>query len=110
MIRSNFQPRYNIAPTQLSLIIRVTNGRCELCDMRWELLPSWAKSPGDGSPMINARAETVATSRAYRAAFESRPCLVVADGFYEWKKIGPKEKRPYFITTKGNAPFAFAGL
>jgi putative SOS response-associated peptidase YedK len=57
--------------------------------------------------MINARAETV--RQKFKAAFEQRPCLVVADGFYEWKKQD-KEKQPYFITRKNNAPFAFGGL
>jgi putative SOS response-associated peptidase YedK len=56
MIASNFLPRYNIAPTQLSLVIRETNGRRELEEMRWGLLPSWTKSPSDDARMINARA------------------------------------------------------
>jgi putative SOS response-associated peptidase YedK len=73
-------------------------------------VPSWAKDLNIGSSMINAKAETVAEKPAFRAAFKSRPCLVVADGFYEWKKLGPKEKQPHFITTKANAPFAFGGL
>src|SRR5262249_18631514 len=59
--------------------------------------------------MINARAETAASLPTYRAAFKARPCLIVADGFYEWKKLGPK-KQPYFITRKDGKPFAFAGL
>jgi putative SOS response-associated peptidase YedK len=110
MIRSNFLPRYNIAPTQCSLVVRENGGRRELAELRWGLLPPWAKSAAAGARMINARAETVATSRAHRTVFEKRPCLVVADGFYEWKKFGPAEKQPYFITTKAKAPFAFAGL
>jgi putative SOS response-associated peptidase YedK len=85
MVRSNFQPRYNIAPTQCSLVVRKTGGQRELAELRWGLLPPWAKSPADGARMINARAETVATSRAYYAAFETRPCWVVTDGFYQWK-------------------------
>ena len=109
MIRSNFEPRYNIAPTQLSLVVRELNGKRELAELRWGLLPHWAKSPSDGARMINARSETVATSRAHRSAFQSRPCFVVADGFYEWKKTDGG-KQPYHITTKANAPFAFAGL
>ena len=63
-----------------------------------------------GAAMINAKAATVAEKPAYRAAFKARPCLVVADGFYEWAKVGPKGKQPYFITTKGRASFVFAGL
>jgi putative SOS response-associated peptidase YedK len=110
MLKSNFPPRYNIAPTQLSLVVRETGAKRELIEMRWGLLPPWAKSPGEGARMINARAETVATSGAYRAAFKARPCLVVADGFYEWKVVGPKVKQPYFITRADGRPFAFAGL
>lgn len=102
-------PRYNIAPTQLSFVVRETGGKRELVELRWGLLPHWAKSPGDGAKMINARAETVATKPAYRSAFKSRPCLVVADGFYEWKVV-KGGKQPWFITTKDKIPFAFAGL
>lgn len=78
--------------------------------MRWGLVPSWAKDAKGGAAMINAKAETVEEKPAYRKAFASRPCLVPADGFYEWKPIGPKEKQPHFITTKDKEPFAFAGL
>jgi len=85
------------------------NGKRELAELRWGLLPKWAKSPSDGARMINARSETVAVKPAYRGAFESRPCLVVADGFYEWKKMD-RTKQPFYITTKASAPFAFAGL
>ena len=52
----------------------------------------------------------MAEKPSFRAAFKAKPCLVVADGFYEWARVGPKEKQPYFITAKGTAPFAFAGL
>ena len=106
---SNFPPRYNIAPTQTSFVVRERDGERELAELRWGLLPKWAKSPGDGARMINARSETVAVKPAYRAAFKSRPCLVVADGFYEWKK-SEGGKQPFYITTKSRAPFAFAGL
>ena len=108
-LQSNFPPRYNIAPTQSCFVVRLRDGVRELAALRWGLLPPWAKSPGEGARMINARCETVRKSPAYRAAFRARPCLVVADGFYEWKKEGPA-KQPYFITAKGRAPFAFAGL
>jgi len=85
MIRSNFPPRYNIAPTQKSLIVRETNGVRELADLRWGLVPSWAKDTKGAARCINARAETVADKPSFRSAFKSRPCLVVADGYYEWK-------------------------
>ena len=82
---SNFEPRYNIAPTQTSFVVRPSaDGQRELVQLRWGLLPRWATAPRDGARMINARCETVATSRAYQEPFRLRPCLVVADGFYEW--------------------------
>jgi putative SOS response-associated peptidase YedK len=62
MLKSNFPPRYNIAPTHLSLVVREIDGKRELVEMRWGLLPPWAKSPGEGARMINARAETVNAS------------------------------------------------
>ena len=106
---SNYPPRYNIAPTQTSFVVREAEGARELAELRWGLLPKWAKALGDGARMINARSETVASKPAYRSPFKSRPCLVVADGFYEWQKV-KGGKQPYFITTKDRAPFAFAGL
>lgn len=106
---SNFPPRYNIAPTQTSFVVRETNGKRELVELRWGLLPKWAKSPSDGARMINARSETVASKPAYRGAFKRRPCLVVADGYYEWKKLRDN-KQPFYVTTKARAPFALAGL
>ena len=104
------EPRYNIAPTQLIAAIRNSeeSGR-ELTMLRWGLIPSWAKDPSIGNRMINARAETVAEKPSFRAAYRRRRCLVLADGFYEWKKEGDT-KTPYFISLASGAPFAFAGL
>ena len=108
---SNFEPRYNIAPTQTSFVVRLSaDGQRELVQLRWGLLPRWATAPRDGARMINARCETVATSRAYKEPFRLRPCLVVADGFYEWAKGTTATKQPYFLQRKNGAPFAFAGL
>lgn len=107
--KSNFPPRYNIAPTQTSFVVRETEGERELVEMRWGLLPHWAKKPSDGAKMISARSETVATKPAYRSAFKSHPCLVVADGFYEWEAV-KGGKQPWFFTTKQGEQFAFAGL
>ena len=81
----------------------------EAVTFRWGLVPSWAKDLKIGNATINARSETVATKPAFRSAFKSRRCLIVADGFYEWQKLG-KAKQPYFIHQRDNAPFAFAGL
>ncbi len=104
------EPRYNIAPTQAIAAIRKDDddGR-ELTTLRWGLVPSWAKDPSIGNRMINARAETVAEKPAFRAAYRRRRCLVLADGFYEWRKEG-SGKIPYFISLASEAPFAFAGL
>ena len=76
---------------------------------RWGLVPFWAKDPAIGNRMINARAETVAEKPSFRAAYRQRRCLVLADGFYEWKKEGDA-KTPYFISLQNGNAFAFAGL
>ena len=107
----NLEPRYNIAPTQDAPVIRARDGgKRELAMLRWGLVPSWSKDgPDSGYSMINARAETVADKPAYRGAFKDRRCLVPADGFYEWKKVG-KEKQPFRFTMADGAPFLLAGL
>lgn len=104
------EPRYNIAPTQNIAAIRECDdtGR-ELTMLRWGLVPSWAKDPAIGNRMINARAETVAEKPSYRAAYRKRRCLVLADGFYEWKKESGA-KTPYLISLASGSPFALAGL
>ena len=106
-----YRPRYNIAPTQPVLVVSVDsqhgNRRAEF--MRWGLVPFWAKDLKIGSRMINAVAETAAGKPAFRAAFKKRRCLILADGFFEWRKDG-KEKIPTYISQKSKAPFAFAGL
>jgi len=104
------EPRYNIAPTQFIAGIRngEESGR-DLAMFRWGLIPFWAKDPSIGNRMINARSETVAEKPSFRAAYRRRRCLVLADGFYEWKKDGDT-KTPYFISLASGKPFAFAGL
>lgn len=105
------RPRYNIAPTQDVAAIRLNSEtkRRELIQLRWGLIPSWAKGDKTGYSMINARAESVATKPSFKSAFKKRRCLVVADGFYEWNKTDEK-KRPFLIHMKDDEPFAFAGL
>ena len=104
------EPRYNIAPTQLVAAVRNAEGDGrELVMLRWGLVPFWAKDPSIGNRMINARAETVAEKPAYRAAYRHRRCIVLADGFYEWRKSGDS-KTPYYISLASGAPFALAGL
>jgi putative SOS response-associated peptidase YedK len=104
-------PRYNIAPTQPVLAVRLRpDGRRELVLLHWGLIPHWAKEPSIGNRMINARAETVAEKPSFRNALRRRRCLVPADGFYEWQKRGAGPKQPYDIAREDGAPFAFAGL
>ncbi len=101
-------PRYNVAPTQS--VLTVTNRDERQAEyMRWGLIPSWAKDASIGNRMINARGETVAQKPSFRNALQRRRCLVLADGFYEWQKVG-KGKRPMRIVLKSREPFAFAGL
>jgi putative SOS response-associated peptidase YedK len=78
--------------------------------LRWGLVPSWAKSPETGLKMINARVETVAERPAYRRAFERFRCLIVADGFYEWRRVPNGPKQAFHITREDSGLFAFAGL
>lgn len=104
-------PRYNIAPTQLVAAITQENGNPtrQLRWLRWGLIPSWAKDSKIGSRLINARAETLAQKPSFRHAFKRRRCLILADGFYEWKRVGNR-KQPYYFQLKNGQPFALAGL
>ncbi len=102
-------PRYNIAPTQESAVVRLDGGRRSLEHLRWGLIPYWASEPGIGNRMINARSETVADKPAFRDSFRRRRCLVPADGFFEWRRT-PAGKQPYLFRLTGGEPFAFAGL
>jgi putative SOS response-associated peptidase YedK len=105
----NLPPRYNIAPTQDVTCVRQVHEDPEVVALRWGLVPFWSKDLKIGARMINARSETAATKPSFRAAFKSRRCLVLADGFFEWKKQG-KQKQPYYITKRDDAPFCMAGL
>ena len=101
-------PRYNIAPTQP--VLAVTNdGQRRGEVMRWGLVPFWAKDLKIGARMINAVGETVSAKPAFRAAFKKRRCLVLANGFYEWRKEGGR-KIPTYIYARNGEPMAFAGL
>lgn len=102
------KPRFNIAPTQAAPVIRM-NGRRRLVMCRWGLIPSWADDQAVGARLLNARSESVALKPAFRAAFKQRRCLVPADGFYEWQKVGSK-KQPFYFLPLNDWPFAFAGL
>ncbi len=105
------EPRYNIAPSQDVAVLRAPapGGGRRIEMLRWGLIPSWAKEAAIGQRMINARSETAPEKPAFRAAFRQRRCLIPADGFYEWQKVGPA-KQPYYIRLRDHRPFAMAGL
>lgn len=107
---SQIRARYNISPTQSAPVVRQRKEGRALDELRWGLVPHWAKDEKIGLQTINARAETADAKPAFRGAFRRRRCLVPADGFYEWKQLTPKRKQPYFIHRKDGAPLAFAGL
>lgn len=101
--------RYNIAPTQQVPIIRQVDGHRELSMVRWGLVPPWA-DPEKPLPMMNnARSEEVTEKQTFKSIIKNKRCLILADGFYEWEKIG-KLKQPHYYGLRGFKPFAFAGL
>jgi putative SOS response-associated peptidase YedK len=106
---ADLSPRYNVAPTQpIEVVVQREDGRVlEL--HRWGLVPSFAKSVSVGNRHINARAETIATSPAFRASFAGRRCIIPADGFYEWRREG-RRKQPFLIHAADDRPLAFAGV
>jgi putative SOS response-associated peptidase YedK len=101
-------PTYNAAPSQALPVICNTHSQ-EITMSAWGFVPEWADGRADVKPLINARAETIATKPTFRQAFRSKRCLVLTDGFYEWKRAG-KSKVPHRIALKSGEPFAFAGI
>jgi putative SOS response-associated peptidase YedK len=107
----DWTPSYNVAPTQDVLgVVRGRDARRQLRELRFGLVPHWAKDLKIGFSMINARAETVRTKGAYSGLLERRRALIVADGFYEWRTDPDGRKRPVHYTLAHGEPFAFAGL
>ena len=108
------KPHYNIPPSQPLAVVRVLRGSptpARTMDLlRWGLVPAWADDLKMGNRLALARVETVATTPAFRDAFRSRRCLVVVDGFYEWKRDGKSASHPYVFRRPDQAPFALAGL
>ena len=100
---------YNVAPSQEVLAVFHHQGENWLDKFHWGLVPFWAKDPDIGNRMINARSETVAGKPAFKNAFKKRRCLIIADGFYEWKGTRG-QRQPMFITVPDKKPLAFAGL
>lgn len=108
-ISYDFKPNWNISPGQHIPAVIHREGKNILESFLWGLIPSWAKDPSIGQKLINARAETIHQKPSFKNAFKSRRCLIVADGFYEWKKEGRK-KIPLYFYLKSGEPFGIAGL
>lgn len=107
-VSGTIEPSYNIAPGQEIAVILKDESR-KLGLLKWGLIPAWSKDPKIGYRMINARAETLAEKPSFKHPLRRKRCLIVADGFYEWKKEG-KQKIPMYIFLKDQKPFVFAGL
>ena len=104
-----YTPSYNVAPQQDIIGVVDDQGELGLEQFRWGLIPFWAKDEKIGYKMINARGETIAEKASFRTSFKSKRCLVAADGFYEWKKVG-NSKVPFYFTLANRKVFGFAGL
>lgn len=102
-------PRWNIAPTQPIAVVRAGHGNV-LEELRWGLVPFFSGGPREvGGRWINARAETIARLPVFRDAFARRRCLVVVDGFYEWRRDG-KQRTPFHLRREDKRPMTFAGV
>jgi len=110
------EPRFNVAPSQgIVAVVRPPQDRRLLTTLRWGLIPSWAEDPKVGYKMINARAESIFTSPAYRTGIRKKRCLIPADAFYEWRRPTEAEgakgpKQPFLIRRPGGQPLALAGV
>ena len=106
--------KFNVAPTDQIYAVAISReGMRQLGTFKWGLVPSWAKDPSIGNRMINARAETVSSKPAFRRLLEKRRCILPADGFYEWQRLGSgktQRKQPFFIRRRDGKPMALAGL
>ena len=104
----DYAPRFNLPPTAAVPVVSSSDGVKTLRQMKWGLIPSWAKDDRMKYSTFNARADGVATKPAFRSAWKAgRRCLVLADGFYEWRK---EDKQPFFITLGNKQPMTIAGL
>jgi putative SOS response-associated peptidase YedK len=104
----NLKQSYNIAPSQTVYII-LNDGKKKVVPCRWGFIPSWSQDQSVGYKMINARAETIVTKRSFRTAFRKHRCLIITNGFYEWR-IKQSVKSPFFIRLKSGKPFGLAGI
>jgi putative SOS response-associated peptidase YedK len=108
--QEEYLPSYNVAPSQSVLAVINNGSHKRMGFLRWGLIPPWAKDMSIGSKMINARAETLSEKPSFRNAYKNKRCLIVADSFYEWKRIDSKTKTPMRIKLKSDELFAMAGL
>lgn len=104
------EARYNIAPSQSILAVRQNIDGREAAELKWGLIPSWAKDASIGSRLINARSETVLEKPSFREAFKKRRCIIPADGFYEFRARAGGKKQPYYFRLRDERLFGFAGL
>ncbi len=104
----DFHPSYNITPTQTSPILIYDNGS-KVKMMKWGLIPHWAKDESIGAKLINARSETLTEKPSFQNLVSKNRCIVISDGYYEWKRIG-KQKQPYYIHHPENKLLLMAGL
>lgn len=108
VVKEALEPSFNIAPTQaVQAVVQNARGTRGLVALKWGLIPSWSRDPKVASKLINARSETVAEKPSFRESFQARRCLVLATGFYEWKK---GKKQPYYIHFPDNPLVAMAGV
>jgi putative SOS response-associated peptidase YedK len=111
----NLRPNWNVAPTQdVSVVVPEDGGRFYK-NMRWGLVPFWAKDVKIGNQAINARLESVSAKPMFRSAWKARRCLIPASGYFEWKEIAVQDqkkpaKQPFYVSRKDGVPFTFAGL
>ncbi|WP_297338290.1 SOS response-associated peptidase [Algoriphagus sp.] len=106
---ADFTPRYNIAPTQLVPVITSQSPK-GFSFFYWGITPDFGKNKPVAQKLINAKAETVNEKVSFKTSFKQRRCLVPADGFYEWKRLGKKTKIPYRFTLRDEELFSFAGI
>jgi putative SOS response-associated peptidase YedK len=106
---AGLKPRFNLAPSQDALVFCMADSQVVPMMMKWGLIPIWADQPNTGNHPINARSETADSKPAFRESVRHRRCVIPADGFYEWEKVG-KDKQPFFVHPADGSPMLFAGI
>ncbi len=106
------QPSWNVAPaSDILVVVASPDGARQLRELRWGLVPRWAKDAKAGNRMINLRAESVREKKSWRSSLARKRCMIPIDGFYEWQDQGRgRRKQPFYITARDGGPLALAGL